>query len=116
MSYGVSDLQYSPDPADIKEAGDTVILGEDPDDLGGDGLPVRVLAEFSVFDPSDGYQLYSLCDENFGKHKLHAAGYVSPVYVNDEDEGQEDDVEGSVQRLQTSQIERYSFDYETRNE
>ncbi|TFY63292.1 hypothetical protein EVJ58_g3345 [Rhodofomes roseus] len=110
------DLQYTPDPADIKETGDTVILGEDPDDLGGDGLPVRVLSEFAVFDPKEGYHLYSLSDENIGQHKLHAAGFVSAVYVNDEDEGQEDDVEGSVQCLRTAQIEQYSLDYETRDD
>ncbi|KAH9935023.1 uncharacterized protein B0H18DRAFT_1082741 [Fomitopsis serialis] len=109
-------LQYTPDHDDIYEGGKFVIPGEDPDAVDEDGIPVRVLSEFCIFDPKDGYHLYSLDDENFNKHQLQAAGVVSPVYVNEEDEGQEDGVDGSVQRFRTTDIEQYSLNYESRDE
>ncbi|KZT70140.1 S-adenosyl-L-methionine-dependent methyltransferase [Daedalea quercina L-15889] len=109
-------LQYAAQPGDLYEEADTVIFGEDPDDARDGGLPVRVLSDFSIFDPKADYQLLSLDEENTHRHELEAGGFVSPVYANEEDEGQEDDVEGSLQRLRTTRIERYSLDYETRDD
>ena len=114
--WETKELQYAPGPNDIYEKADTVILGEEPDDAGQRDLPVRVLTDFCIFDRKDDFQFCSLNDENLRMHVLEAAGFVSPVYANEEDEGQEDDVEEDLQRLRTSTIQQYSLDYESRDE
>ena len=111
------ELKYAPTPSDKYETADVLILGEEPDH-GAErrDLPVRVLTDFSIFGPKDGFRFCSLNDDNLRGHTLEAAGFVSPVYANDEDEGQEDDVEDDLQRLRTSAIHQYSIDYESRDE
>ena len=48
-----------------------------------------------------------------GKGEVYeAAGYVAPVFVNEEDAGQEDEEDKEImQRLRTSRILKYSFDF-----
>lgn len=93
------------------------IIGEDPEDVdpeenGQEKKPIRVLSDFALFDPKRNLQLMSLeaLDDNPRGH-YEAAGYVTPVFVNEEDAGQEDeDEEDVMQRLRTSRVLRYSFD------
>ena len=109
-------MQYVPSPNDTYEGAGTLVLGEEPNDAGRHDLPVRVLTDFSIFDRKDSFRFCSLTDNYLRNHTLEAAGFVSPVYANDEDEGQEDDVEEELQRLRTSAIQQYSLDYESREE
>nr|ANR76343.1 DNA methyltransferase [Ganoderma lucidum] len=112
---------YQPHPDEIKEDAETVVQGEDPDDYGdGEGKPVRQLSDFVVFDPnpSRGLEILSLdlLHDSAGTHRqFEAAGWVSPVYLNEEDAGQEDGVEDDEelkpQRFRTSAIFRYFIDY-----
>ena len=53
-----------------------------------------------------------------GRHHFEAAGAVAPIFLNEEDEGQEDVLDGEddsdiskLQRLRTSAIFRYTIDY-----
>nr|VWP01255.1 Glucans biosynthesis glucosyltransferase H (EC [Ganoderma boninense] len=113
---------YHPHPDEIKEAAETVVQGEDPEDFrDGQGKPVRQLSAFVVFDPSPsrGFELIPLDllhDSAATDRQFEAAGCVSPVYLNEEDEGQEDGVEDDEhlepQHFRTSAIFRYMIDYE----
>ncbi|KAA1471594.1 S-adenosyl-L-methionine-dependent methyltransferase, partial [Dentipellis sp. KUC8613] len=92
---------YTPHPGDILEQQDTHIFGEDADaadaDGNEDGIPVRVLTDFVLFDPSRTNELVSPAllesvDDVAGR-QFEGAGAVAPYYVNEEDEGLEDDDE-----------------------
>lgn len=120
------EVAYQPHPDEIKEDAETVVQGEDPEDYrDGEGKPVRQLSAFVVFDPSTsrGFELIpldSLHDPANTHRQFEAAGCVSPVYLNEEDAGQEDGVEDDEklgpQRIRTSAIFRYVIDYETMDE
>lgn len=98
-----------------------MVQGEDPEDYGdGEGKPVRQLSDFVIFDPSPsrGFEplpLDLLHDPAGVNRQFEAAGCVSPVYLNEEDAGQEDGVEDDEklepQRFRTSAIFRYFIDY-----
>ncbi|KAI0324519.1 S-adenosyl-L-methionine-dependent methyltransferase [Cubamyces sp. BRFM 1775] len=117
-------LSYVPSPQDIKESANTLIFGEDPlerDESAADSKPIRALSDFTVFDPSREFEMISLAlldTDQSGKHHFEAAGAVAPVFLNEEDEGQEDVLDGvddsdisNLQRLRTSAIFRYTIDY-----
>ncbi|KZT09519.1 S-adenosyl-L-methionine-dependent methyltransferase [Laetiporus sulphureus 93-53] len=108
------EVRYSPDNRDVKESKDTVILGEDPDDADeeSDQVPIRILSDFCVFDRNDDYGIRSMDDVQ--TRRLEAAGYVAPLVMEEEDAGQEDDIEDEdPQRIHTTTIQRYTFDYES---
>ncbi|GBE88031.1 hypothetical protein SCP_1202590 [Sparassis crispa] len=111
---------YVPQPRDIKERKDFVVLGEDTDDEyeGTESKPIRVLSDFCIFDPKHGLQVVSLDLLDAGDYVGHfeAAGFVSPLFLNEEDAGQEDGIDddepaSSLQRLRTSAVFRYTIDY-----
>ncbi|PIL29860.1 DNA methyltransferase [Ganoderma sinense ZZ0214-1] len=122
----VQKLAYHPHPDEIKEDAETVVQGEDPDDYrDGEGKPVRQLSGFVVFDPSPsrGFELIPLDllhDSASTDRQFEAAGCVSPVYLNEEDEGQEDGLEDDEhlepQHFRTTAIFRYIIDYEAIDE
>ncbi|KDR85517.1 hypothetical protein GALMADRAFT_218616 [Galerina marginata CBS 339.88] len=96
-----------------------IILGEDPDpDDDTDEKPIRELHKFSIFDPKHRKELVTLeaLEQDDGvDRQFEAAGFVTPYFVNKEDEGQEDqDQENNLEQLQyvnLSAILRYTIDY-----
>ncbi|KAH9901025.1 S-adenosyl-L-methionine-dependent methyltransferase [Cubamyces lactineus] len=117
-------LSYVPSPQDVRESANTLIFGEDPlerDQSAVGSKPIRALSDFSVFDPSREFEMIPLAlldTDQSGKHHFEAAGAVAPVFLNEEDEGQEDVLDGEddsdismLQRLRTSAIFRYTIDY-----
>ena len=120
-----SEPSYHPLDTDQIEDENTIVQGEDPDDYSNDGAkPVRILSKFAIYDPKPGhnYELISLdlLHETSGiGRQFEAAGYVSPVYLSEEDAGQEDGVEAEegLERLhlRTSAIFHYFIDYQERN-
>ncbi|KAI8998552.1 S-adenosyl-L-methionine-dependent methyltransferase [Trametes punicea] len=122
-------LSYPPTPDDVKEDANTVIFGEDPLERNGaadaNSKPVRALSDFSVFDPLGEFELISLKlldEESAQPRQFEAAGVVAPVFLNEEDEGQEDGLDDEEvaqwkpQRLRTSAIFRYTVDYTKRDD
>ena len=120
----VLELSYVPSPQDVRESANTLIFGEDPlerDQGTADSKPIRALSDFSVFDPSHEFEMISLAlldTDQSGRHHFEAAGAVAPIFLNEEDEGQEDVLDGDddsdiskLQRLRTSAIFRYTIDY-----
>ncbi|KAI0640019.1 S-adenosyl-L-methionine-dependent methyltransferase [Trametes polyzona] len=116
---------YVPIPEDVPEDANMVILREEAvEHAGAQGeKPVRALSDFAVFDPTRSYELIPLdaLDSSTAKQRhFEAAGEVMPVFLNEEDEGQEDDLEDEdgdaarghgVQRIRTSAIFRWMLDY-----
>jgi DNA (cytosine-5)-methyltransferase 1 len=91
-------------------------LGEDPDAEDDEDKPVRLLADFCIFDPKHGMELISLSEleKNDGTidREIEGAGDVRPFISNDEDAGQEDDLDDEqVSRVRLSAIMRYTIDY-----
>ncbi|KAK7686546.1 hypothetical protein QCA50_010146 [Cerrena zonata] len=70
-----------------EEREDYIVIGEDtaPNDEE-DQKPIRVLSDFTIYDPKHGNQLISLweLENNSGKAHFRAAGLVRPVFVNEE--------------------------------
>ncbi|KAH8099860.1 S-adenosyl-L-methionine-dependent methyltransferase [Cristinia sonorae] len=104
------------------------IIGEDPDELeykvtnqSGQGpkKPLRYLSDFAFFDARKELEMVSLdvLDGADGTERYEAAGYVAPVFLNEEDAGQEDEEEeGAMQRLRTSRAVLYSLNYASEDE
>ena len=66
-----------------------------------------------LYDPKHGNELIpftELEEENSRRH-FKAAGIVAPVFMNEEDAGQEDDEEQPIQRLRTTEVYRYWLDF-----
>ncbi|CCM04603.1 uncharacterized protein FIBRA_06785 [Fibroporia radiculosa] len=107
-------IRYQKDPNDIVECKDMIIRGETSDNraLDSEDVPVRMLSDFCIFDSRD-YQLLSLnlLDDEGSTHKLAAAGCVEPVFADEEDAGQEDDLQVPSLRLRTTEIFRFAIDY-----
>ncbi|EIW64172.1 S-adenosyl-L-methionine-dependent methyltransferase [Trametes versicolor FP-101664 SS1] len=115
---------YVPTPEDIKEDVNTVVFGEDAVEQSGASVekPIRALSDFVVFDPTRGFEHITLdvLDDNAtpGRH-FEAAGHVRPIFLNEEDEGQEDGLDDGdggeqarqVQRIRTSAVFRWYLDY-----
>ncbi|THH22378.1 hypothetical protein EUX98_g8210 [Antrodiella citrinella] len=113
-----SNPKYKPQDRDMKETATTPIIGEDPEDEfdpddENQNKPIRYLSGFALFDPKRALEMVSLDALNeAGDHNYEAAGYVAPMFVNEEDAGQEDEDEEEVmQRLRTSRVLSFWFDY-----
>jgi DNA (cytosine-5)-methyltransferase 1 len=113
---------------ELYESPDLVITGEDPDvvddgsDSGVDRLqdkPIRVLTDFSIFDPKHRNEMVSLVaieqDDGLDR-QFEGAGFVAPYLINEEDEGQEDGLEGELQYVRLGAILRFTLDYTGQNE
>ncbi|KAH9849210.1 S-adenosyl-L-methionine-dependent methyltransferase [Lenzites betulinus] len=113
---------YVPKPEDVKEDADTIVFGEDPAEQSDAAKPVRALSDFVVFDPARGFEhipIDLLDAPAASKHSFEAAGNVMPLFLNEEDEGQEDGLIGEDganepqgQRIRTSAIFRWCLDYQ----
>lgn len=120
------------DAADLRrytpETADTIVVGEEEGTEGGADKPIRLLTQFVIFDPANGNTIASVeeLDEINDKH-FEAVGRVGPVYLNEEDAGQnyeaelnDAEVEGvpgpgqrdnKLQKLHTGTIFSFSIDY-----
>ena len=108
---------YQESVEEDEEREDFILIGEDLT-TGGDNpesKPIRFLTEFVLYDPKRGNELISLSKfevKNLNNRRhFKAAGIVSPVFMNEEDAGQEDDEEQPVQRLRTMEVNRYYLDF-----
>lgn len=107
------ELYYQESVDEDEERGDFIVIGEDTSpDEDSDQKPIRILSEFTLYDPKHGNELISLLElENEqSAREFRAAGTVAPVFVNEEDAGQEDDEDQPTQRLRTTEVFRYSLD------
>lgn len=100
------------------ERDDFVVYGEDPNDDPDDeegSKPLRILTDFVIFDPAHGNELVSLgelLNGNAGR-QFEAVGNVAPVFINEEDAGQDDDIveESAKQMLRTTTIFNFTINY-----
>lgn len=121
----LADRSYNPNLNDLTEKAETVIFGEDLDESArctGD-IPIRILTDFVVFDPSVRLEYITLDSIETGRcSQAEAAGFVAPEFVNEEDAGQEDELDDeldlslSLQHFRTSAVFRYYIDYEKMDE
>lgn len=106
---------------ELIEDSELVITGEDPEDGLDDGeKPIRLLSEFSIFDPKHRNELVSLAaiEEDDGlDRQFEGAGMVVPYFISDEDEGQnEEETEIEPRYVRLSVILRYTVDYTQESE
>ncbi len=98
-----------------------VIHGEDSvDNAGSHEKPIRLLSNFTIFDPKQGFALVPLTVVNEGNNReVEAVGNVTAVFA-EEDAGQEADyVDGAenpneeqrLQRIRTAPILHYTMNY-----
>ena len=115
---------YVPRPDEKLETPELVIPGEDPEDepLEDDEKPVRILTEFSIFDPLHRNEMVSLAaieEEDGVDRHFEGAGWVAADFIS-EDVGQEDwDVDEEEDRkvyVRLGAILRYTLDYKSENE
>lgn len=105
------------------ETKDAIIVGEeDTTDGINDDKPIRLLTDFTIFDPAHANALVSL-DELLQANdaRFEAAGKVGPVYANEEDAGQDFEAEtdeardakkpNELDNLRTSAIVTFYIDY-----
>lgn len=100
------------------EDSELVITGEDPED-GLDEKPIRLLSDFSIFDPKHRNEFVSLAaiEEDDGEDRqFEAAGMVMPYFVSEEDEGQDEETEIEPQYVRLSAVLRYTVDYAQESE
>jgi hypothetical protein len=117
---------YEPRDDELFESADLIIAGEDLDDVGSDSgadqvqeKPVRVLTDFSIFDPKHRNEMMSLSaieQEDSLDRQFEGAGLVAPYLINEEDEGQEDGLDAELQYVRLGAILRYTLDYAEENE
>lgn len=104
------------------ESENLVLPGEDPDVYESDDGSanreqdkiIRILTDFSVFDSRHRNEMVTLSaiEEDDGvDRKFEGAGIVLPYAINEEDEGQEDELENRPQYVRLGHILRYSVDY-----
>ncbi|TCD63769.1 hypothetical protein EIP91_004952 [Steccherinum ochraceum] len=114
--------RYKPQDRDLKETATISIIGEDPEDVKPDDAldaqerkPIRYLSDFAFFDTRRNLEMAPLTVlDGVASAAGHyeAVGYVAPMFVNEEDAGQEDeDEEDVMQRLRTSQVLNYSLNF-----
>ncbi|KAF8079195.1 S-adenosyl-L-methionine-dependent methyltransferase [Lyophyllum atratum] len=109
--------------AELVLEGEDPFAGEDEDDDAGQGepdKPIRVLFDFTIYDPKHHNEMMSLnaIEEDDGvDRQFEGAGYAFPYVVNEEDEGQEDELledgDGAKTKLKyirLGAILRYTFD------
>ncbi|TFK42046.1 S-adenosyl-L-methionine-dependent methyltransferase [Crucibulum laeve] len=107
---------YKPRPGAIRETKDVVIPGEDPDEDGED-KPVRMLTDFSIFDPKHRNEMLSLAameEEDAIDRQFEGAGLVVPFFLSEEDEGQEEELQEVYVHL--GAILRSTVDYTKPND
>lgn len=96
-----------------------VVIGEDPEDLDEGEKPMRLLSDFSIFDPKQRNEFVSLAaiEEDDGvDRQFEGAGMVMPYFVNEEDEGQDEETDVEPQYIRLSAILRYTVDYAKESE
>jgi DNA (cytosine-5)-methyltransferase 1 len=105
---------------ELIENAELVITGEDPEDELEDGeKPIRLLSNFSIFDPKHRNEFLSLAaiEEDDGvDRQFEGAGMVMPYFVSEEDEGQDEETEIDPQYVRLGSILRYSVDYAQESE
>lgn len=113
---------YEPSPHDNAESDQTILVGEDPvDRFESHDKPVRIMHKYVFFDPLNNCEMIPLDfldDASESRRGFEAAGFVAPLFVDDDDSdigSNEEDIE-DLPRLHTSAIWRYSIDYATHDE
>ncbi|KAI0720035.1 S-adenosyl-L-methionine-dependent methyltransferase [Cerioporus squamosus] len=112
-------LVYEPSPDDAVETDRTFLTGEDPVEHhdASDLKPVRILHDFILFDPLNHFEsipLDFLDDASESGRGFEAAGFVAPLFLDDDDDADSDDENiQDLPRLHTSAVWRYSIDYTT---
>ena len=105
---------------ELTEDAELVITGEDPEDgLDEDEKPIRLLSDFSIFDPTHRNEFVSLAaiEEDDGvDRQFEGAGMVLPYFVSEEDEGQDEETEIDPQYVRLGAILRYTIDYTQESE
>ncbi|GLB43613.1 putative class I-like SAM-binding methyltransferase superfamily, C5-methyltransferase family protein [Lyophyllum shimeji] len=107
-----------------RESDSLVLNGEDPsageERDGKPDKPVRVLDDFTFFDPNHRNEMVSLTaiEEDDGvERQFEGAGVIYPYVVNEEDKGQEDDdTPPDMKNIRLGAILRYTFDYTQPND
>jgi DNA (cytosine-5)-methyltransferase 1 len=121
--------KYVPRKAEIIETEDLVIDGEDQradDDertVRIDDKPVRTLSLFAFMDPGNDLEMVLLSalednDSEVGDHTVEGAGFVAPLLLNEEDDGQRDDIADvrKQQYIRLTGVVRYTIDYAKQDE
>ncbi|KAF8167566.1 hypothetical protein B0H34DRAFT_792278 [Crassisporium funariophilum] len=106
-------------PRPLIESSNLVIPGEDPEQEDDEEKPVRVLSDFTIFDPKHRNELVSLAsiEEDDGvDRQFEGVGNVLAYFGRDEDEGQEDEMDHEPQNVHLGAILRYTLDYTQVNE
>jgi DNA (cytosine-5)-methyltransferase 1 len=105
---------------ELIESAELVITGEDPEDGLDEGeKPIRLLSNFSIFDPKHRNEFVSLAaiEEDDGvDRQFEGAGLVVPYFVSEEDEGQDEEEEINPQYVRLGAILRYTIDYAQESE
>jgi hypothetical protein len=111
---------YQRRPEELVEDAELVIAGEDPEDGLAEGeKPIRLLSDFSIFDPKHRNEFMSLAaiEEDDGvDRQFECAGMVMPYFVSEEDEGQDEETEIDPQYVRLGAILRYTIDYTQESE
>ncbi|KAF8346872.1 S-adenosyl-L-methionine-dependent methyltransferase [Amanita rubescens] len=114
---------YVSRPDEQLETQELVIPGEDPEDepFEDDEKPVRILTDFSIFDPLHRNEMVSLAaieEEDGVDRHFEGAGWVTADFIS-EDVGQEDWDEDEEENLKVyvrlGAILRYTLDYKSEN-
>ncbi|KAI0066707.1 S-adenosyl-L-methionine-dependent methyltransferase [Artomyces pyxidatus] len=93
------------------------IIGEEERPESNDDKPIRVLSDFTIFDAKDDCLMVSL--DNYEENReICGAGIVTPYFINEEDEGQEDDDDEypGVRVALTALLRQGTMDYTKRSE
>jgi len=115
---------YVSRPDERLETQELVIPGEDPEDepLEDDEKPVRILTDFSIFDPLHRNEMVSLAaieEEDGVDRHFEGAGWVTADFIS-EDVGQEDWDDDEEENLKVyvrlGAILRYTLEYRSENE
>lgn len=101
-----------------------VVPGEDPEDEyvephdrntdNEENKPIRLLSNFTFFDPKHNMEMVSLgVMEEIGEanHHVEGAGIVQQLLGNEEDEGQEDDLDEELHICRLGAILRHFVDF-----
>ncbi|KAK2464749.1 hypothetical protein APHAL10511_003167 [Amanita phalloides] len=113
---------YVSRPEEEKEVKELVVPGEEPeeDPLDDDEKPIRILTDFSIFDPLHRNEMISLAaieEEDGVDRHFEGAGWTTAYYV-DEDVGQDDweTEEEEKVYIRLGAILRYMVDYKSEYE
>jgi DNA (cytosine-5)-methyltransferase 1 len=108
---------YQKHREELIESDELVITGEDPEDGLDEGeKPIRLLSDFSIFDPKHRNEFVSLAaiEEDDGvDRQFEGAGLVVPYFVSEEDD---EETEINPQYVRLGAILRYTIDYAQESE